>query len=89
MFHLIHPARPAAIPNWWNVDDAIIGQWNRLMTRISTLYITGDFPSMSDYDGRPIMLTNIHDANARRLFKAFSSEPRPVDALVRFVHIRL
>lgn len=86
VYDITPPPRPAQPPDWWAFDPVIVAGWCRLMYRIKPLYITHEFPSMSDYEGRPLVFTSIQDVGPLRHVKAFSSEPKPSDALLRFLH---
>lgn len=94
IYDVTPPARPAEVPNWWQVDDAIVRQWETLCQRLKINYIMREFPSPSEWENRPIVLTTINDLNRGtadapdiyRTVKAYTEEPLPTDAYIRFVN---
>lgn len=88
-FHVTPPAHAAEPPNWWTVDAAILSNWNLLCNRMKKMYLMREFPSPSDYDGRPLVLTNIHDQGDFRSVSSYTNEPTPSDAFVRLVNDEL
>lgn len=90
LYHITPPARPAQPQPWWNVDPAILANWILTMNRMQHLFTMKEFPSIREYDGRPLMLTAIQDRlDGTRIVKAFSNQPTPADGFIRFVNDEL
>lgn len=90
-YHVTPPARAAQPPDWWTVDDNVVTLWVRLMHRMKHLYLMREYPSPADFDSRPLALTTIrtelvNNQVAARAVYAYTNEPTPADALVRFVN---
>lgn len=89
VYHTVPPATPAVAPNWTVVDNDIVQLWNREMARMSPLYTMKEFPPLSQYDARPMMLTRRIAADNLCQVKSNTNDPKPTDALIRFVNDEL
>lgn len=89
IYQIEPPARAAQPPDWWNVDNAILSNWQLLAARAERVYTFREFPSPNDYDGKPLTLTRMQDIDGLRIVKAYTNEPKMSDALVRFVNDEL
>lgn len=89
IYHTIPPARAAAPPNWWTVDIPIVQNWSLLAGRMHEQYMFREFPPITDYDNKPMLLTSMQDHNGFRSVKAFTNEVKPNDAYVRFMNDEL
>jgi hypothetical protein len=88
-YHVNPPDQPAVPQPWWTVDPAILATWITMTHRMAPFFTMKEFPSVRDYDGRPLMLTAIQDANNLRSVKALTNQPTPADGLIRFVNDNL
>jgi hypothetical protein len=86
IYDSVPPAHAANPPPWWAVDNDLVQQWCLMVNRLKTNYLMREFPSMTDYTNKPLMLTSLHDNEDLRSIKAFTNEPKPADALIRFVN---
>lgn len=85
-YHIVPPTRAADPPNWWTIDNAILREWTNMVTDMMPYFTIKEYPGISDYEGRPIMLTSINDVGLLRTVKLYKSGPRPSDAKIRFVN---
>lgn len=90
MHHMTPPAQAAAPENWWTVDNVMYVNWLLTINRMKHQFTMKEFPMVNDYEARPIMLTGIiiPAVNTRRI-AAFTNDPRPSDAMIRFLNDEL
>lgn len=87
--HIIPPARPAEPEPWWTIDNAILGQWDLCINRMQDAFVMKEFPSPSNYEGRPLFQTSIDDTADGRAIRARYRGPTPADAYLRAVNDEL
>lgn len=90
IYEMIPPDRPAAPPNFWTTDAAIVANWQLACNRMQHLFTMKEYPAMTDFKERPIMLTSrivIDDDYARIV--AHRNTPTPADAMLRLIHDEL
>lgn len=82
------PSRADPAPNWWTVDSQIVAHWQTMMGRFSSSYIMREFPSPSDWENKPLLLTSISDTadTQLRAVRAYTNEVTMNDAFIRFVN---
>lgn len=86
-FNIRPPARPVAdIPRWWNLDQAIITNWQLTMETLHTEYQMKEYPSPSTYDSCPILLCTPNRANGYVDVKALTNEPKLTDGFITAVN---
>lgn len=89
IYDVVQPARAAAPPAWWNVDQDLIARWALTMGRFSHLYTMREFPSPVDFDNKPMILTSMRVNNRIKSVKAFTGESSMHDAYIRTVNDEL
>lgn len=80
------PARPAVLPDWYNLDPRLLRDYTAYIARMEPKYKMFSFPPANDYTGRTITLTTLHDHDNLRNIRAYTSEATPDDALIRLAH---
>lgn len=81
--HLVPPPRAATPETFWTVDPTILENWNRLTYDFKELYTMKEYPSLSQCDARPMMLTKVNSfATSSRMVKSFTNETKMTDAFI-------
>ena len=79
-YYMTPVAQPNANPpNWCQIDNGILTNYQQFSRRMSPLYQHVEFLSSNDYDGRMIGCTRILVANGRS--SVLSSTPAPTPAV--------
>lgn len=84
----VPPQRLQPVPNYWEVNLQIFRRFNLLMSRMQHQYTMRSFPSLTDTEDRPLILTELSsydDLEDEVFVKSWTNEPRPSDALMRSV----
>lgn len=85
--HIISPpARPADVPNFWNVDNNSVRDWLATMILLNKSYIVREFPSQRETSDRPLALTFRQVTDNYTVIKALTNEPRLTDGFIRLVN---
>lgn len=104
--HIIPPTKPAvAVPEFWDINDDNIDDWQRLCARTQHLYNMKITPDILDNEKRPLTLTfreeelaplaanadpgEIPQPTGYYRIKAYTNEPNDNDALIRMVNDEL
>lgn len=88
--HITSPPQAAQPEAFWTVDAPIVNQWNILIGRMQHHFLMKEYPSQRETDNRPLMLTYRDDqANDTLQVKAFTNEPKLVDAYIRSMNDEL
>lgn len=89
--HVIPPVMEATPANWWNKDDAVIGNWITFCDRMESFYQMREYPAVSTAVDKPMMLCtrsdqamNVPVGTVR--VNAVTNEPNPAEALVFSLH---
>lgn len=89
----VPPARPAAnAPAFWDVNYAVLNAFNLAMSRLQFQYTMREFPSLTDVEDRPLLLTEASsylEEDEQVFVKSWTNEPRPSDALMRIASNQL
>lgn len=85
--HVIPPPFTPPDQGWWYVDSDLVNRWCTMMHRMSKLYTIAEFPSVTDYEDRPLptLLIEDDDDDIRSVY-SFTDEPSPTDNIIRFVN---
>lgn len=86
VYHVVPPARPLVIPDWYQIDHDLIQRYQISMNRMKNLYEMRRFPSHNDTKDRSIVLSTYADVEHERSVKALTDEVLSIDAYVRFIH---
>lgn len=83
LHHLVQPARASTPETFWTVDPGITTAWKLAMDRLSHVYTMKEFPSMSQCEDRPMMLTTVSSfATPFRSVNSFTNESNMNDAFI-------
>lgn len=88
-YFLHPPARPAQVPDWWQIDPAIIENWMTTMGRFSRSFIMREFPAPTECRDKPMIVTAREQINDLCQVRALTNETQPSDGYVRFVNDEL
>lgn len=81
--HLVPPSRASTPEDFWTVSTAIVAAWNQTMKQIEPFYTIKEYPSMTQCEDRPMLLTRVSNfATPMRSVNAFTKEPKMTDAFV-------
>lgn len=86
MYHLNPPAQPAQPEPWRAVEAQLLALYVREMQRVSVEYTMKEFPAPNQCADRPLLLTTRNEVNDFVIIKAWTNEPKPVDAYIRAVN---
>lgn len=90
LHHLVQPARASTPENFWSVDAQVTTDWNTTVQRLSHVYTMKEFPSMSQCEARPMMLTSVSDFdNPMRQVRSFTNETNMTDGFVHAMQDQL
>lgn len=89
MYHMVPPTRAADPEPWWTLDNAIFSAWNQTVNRMQHLFQMKEYPSLSDFDARPIYgCSKLIDGQMQSIVARWN-KPKPADAFIRFVNDEL
>lgn len=87
--NITQPARAAAPPNWWNVDQALLRDWMATTTYMNKVYVMKEYPSQRETEAKPIVLTFKQTVGTKTRIKALTNEPTLSDGFIRLVNNEL
>lgn len=91
LHHTIPPDKSATIPeDFWSLNPHGIDAWNQDMNQLKSLYVMKKFPSKSQCDNHPMMLTSVSSYETpERIVKGFNIGPKKSDVFVLSMQDRL
>lgn len=90
LHHIVQPARASTPETFWTVDPIITTAWTTTMNRLNHVYTMKEFPSMSQCEGKPMMLTTVSSFDTpERSVRSFTNETNMTDAFIHAMQDQL
>lgn len=90
LHHVVQPARASTPETFWTVDPAITASWINTMNRLSHIYTMKEFPTMSQCEGRSMLLTTVSAWNTpMRSVNSFTNETYMTDGFIHAMNNQL
>lgn len=89
-YDVVPPVKGNDPPNWWEIDLPMLNRWNRTCARMKDLYHMREFPTMTDWNDKPLSLCVVTDDDTPlRTVKSPVTGATPTDSLIALVNNQL